>query len=245
MRLKKKKIKNKFKNIFWLMIFVILFTILFLMLITSRFNPILLRYSQIETRRFATIFIRHAVGEVIDEELEDLYTINSNTSGEVQSIEFNAVRVSRLLQEVNENVQKTLLKAETGDISGMNLSSVFRGERYEMIKNGIVCELNFGIIIGSGLFSNLGPKIPVRWAFIGQVITKLETNITEYGINNVYLELNLHVEITQRILLPVRTEEELVQVNIPIGIKMIQGSIPDYYGGIMNHSSLPISLPIR
>ena len=181
----------------------------------------------------------------MDEDLEDIYVVNLNNQGEIQSIEFNAARVNRLLQDINESVQQVLLKAEIGDISEMNLSHIFRGERYEMIRNGIVCELNFGIIFGSGLASNLGPRIPVRWAFIGQVITRLETNITEYGINNVYLELNVHVEVTQRILLPVRTEEEVVHVNIPIGIKMIQGSIPEYYGGFMNQLSLPFSLPIR
>ena len=226
--------------------FVFLFVILFLILVTKKLNPILLRYSQLEARRFTTVFIRHAINEVVqdEEKLEDIYITNKTTEGQIQTIDFDQIKVNRLLKDVSASVQQVLVNAEVGNTDDLNISNDFRGERYKKVKNGIVCEIPAGALLGSGIFANLGPKIPFKWYFVGQVITNLETNIKEYGINNVYLELNIHVEVIQKILLPVRTEEEVVALDIPIGIKVIQGSIPNYYGGFMNKNSASFSLPM-
>jgi len=39
------------------------------------------------------------------------------------------------------------------------------------------------------LLSNLGPKIPVKFDLVGEVIINIETKITNYGINNAMMEI--------------------------------------------------------
>ena len=90
----------------------------------------------------------------------------------------------------------------------------------------------------------MGPVIPVRFTFIGEVTTNLKTKVKTYGINSVYMEVSIHVEVRQRITMPLRTKEVKSALDIPLTIKIIQGTIPNYYQNqILGDSSL-FSLPL-
>ena len=64
---------------------------------------------------------------------------------------------------------------------------------------------------------------------MGEVISNVETQITNYGINNALLQTNINIKLTEKVLLPISSKEINVEYNIPISLKMIQGSIPNYY----------------
>ena len=45
--------------------------------------------------------------------------------------------------------------------------------------------------------------------------------------------------MTAQIILPFVTEKKVLDYNIPLAVKMIQGTVPNYYGsGIIRDSSL-------
>ena len=131
-----------------------------------------------------------------------------------------------------------LKQLESGNIKDIDVVDTFKGVNFKDLKKGIVCEVPVGIIFSNSLLSNMGPMIPVRLSFIGDVMTKLKTNVKNYGINNVYVEVNVHVEVVQKITMPISTSEVLVSLDIPMTAKMIQGKVPTYFGGSSDGTNL-------
>ena len=56
-------------------------------------------------------------------------------------------------------------------------------------------------------------------------------HIIEY--NNSLVELLLEIEINIQIILPFTSEKTTIKKKIPISTKIIQGKIPEYYGGMI------------
>ena len=150
-----------------------------------------------------------------------------------------------MLEKSTAKVKKQLIDLENVNIDNMNIADTFKGLRYEKIKNGVVCELPMGVVFSNVLFSNSGPIIPIKFNFIGQVLTNLNTKVETYGINSVYIEVKLHIEITELITMPLKTEEVKIETDVPLTIKVIQGSIPNYYQQQLQKDSSIFTLPIE
>ena len=83
--------------------------------------------------------------------------------------------------------------------------------------------------MGNGLISNVGPKIPIKVILIGDVNSTISSNVKDYGINNVLIEVKVNVNVS--VLVSVLLNSKKVNVNISrvIAMKIIQGDIPNYY----------------
>lgn len=228
------------KLLIWVLILVVITTFFLLKIVSKKMNPIILRYATIEAKRFTTALINSAVDKNIINEIDNnLFTITKNKEGEIQLIDFNGKEVNRLLNLISEKIEKNLLKMEEGNVEDLNVSKALKGYNFEKLKKGIVCEIPAGVLLGNSLFSNLGPTIPIKLSFLGQVIVHLKTKVKSYGINNAYLELYAHIEVTERITMPMTTEEQKVKIDIPLTMKILQGKVPNYFqSGLSQNSSL-------
>ena len=65
--------------------------------------------------------------------------------------------------------------------------------------------------------------------FIGQINSNIKTKIKEYGINSLSIELFVESEIKARAIMPISTKNEIIKIEAPITIQIIQGKIPSYY----------------
>ena len=74
--------------------------------------------------------------------------------------------------------------------------------------------------------------------------TKVNTNIKNYGINNALIEITLEIKVKEEVILPINTEEIIVTQSIPLAMKIIEGTVPNYYSGEINKSST-FSIPIE
>lgn len=176
---------------------------------------------------------------MIDQIGDNLFSITKNSAGEIQTVDFNAKEVNLLLNLISEKVEENLLKMEEGHVDSLNVSAALKGYNFQKLKKGIVCEIPVGVLFGNSLFSNLGPVIPVKLSFLGQVTAHLNTKVKTYGINNAYLELYVHIEVIERITMPMMTDEQKIQLDVPLTMKIIQGKVPNYFqGGIDQNSSL-------
>ena len=99
----------------------------------------------------------------------------------------------------------------------------------EEVIDGIVLAMPLGVVSDSVFLTNLGPKIPVYIHFIDSVLTQVKTKVTDYGINNVLLEVYLNVKISYEIISPVTEEEKTLQYQLLLDSKVIQGSVPNWY----------------
>ena len=142
-------------------------------------------------------------------------------------------------------VSDNLKKIETGKIDNI---SFINSEDYniEKLKNGVISEVPLGIITNNVLLSNIGPKVPVKLNLVGNVVSSIETKISNYFINSALIEIYAKIEVTEEVIIPFQTKRIKVQNNVPVTIKVIQGNVPNYYNsGSLTKSSDIISLPIE
>ena len=78
---------------------------------------------------------------------------------------------------------------------------------------------------------------------IGDVYSNIKSNIKEYGINNVLLEIMVNITVNERVIMPFISEQTKISVDVPVSIKLIQGNIPKYYGTGISRNSNILSIP--
>lgn len=227
MKLKKKK-TFEFKLLIIVMIILgIYFT---LKTISKKFTPILLNYAENETRRVANIIVSKSVDDEMLEIIDDDFFLIVKENNEIKTIDFDPIKLNRFLTKVIDKVQTNLKYLEHGEIDKIDLDNkdlIYYDK--ENLKKGVFYEIPMGIVFNNPLLSNLGPKIPVRFTLMGEVISKLNTKITNYGINNALIETSINLKLTEKVLLPITSKNIESEYNIPLSIKMIQGNIPKYY----------------
>lgn len=198
-----------------------------------------------EAERFGTYMINYSLNQnFINQFDDDIFYIQKNSSDEVQLLEIDTKKTNLILEQVTTRIQKNITKLENGQIKEFDLSNSLQGLRFKNIKKGVVCEIPEGIIFHNSLFSNSGPVIPIKLNFVGQVTSNIRTKLENYGINNVYIEVYIHIEVKERVTMPLSTEDVSIESDIPLGIKVIQGEIPNYYQSPIINDSSQFSLPI-
>lgn len=237
---------NSKKIIIYTFFIAILSSFFLIKFMATKVNPVIYRYSNIEAKRFTTILINSSVNKNIVKKIDNnLFKVEKDSSGNIQMLDYDTKKVNSLLEEITKSIQNELLNLENGKIDNLNVSENFKGKKFSKVKNGIVCELPTSAVFSNSLLANVGPTIPIKLSFIGAVSTNLNTKIKSYGINNLFLEVNIHVEIDERITMPMMTKEINVAVDVPLTMKVIQGTIPNYYyqNGLVENSN-SYSIPI-
>ncbi len=236
---------KKYIKILLIVLFSVFLGSFFLIQILSiRINPILYNYVNLEVERITSNVVDGTVNEILADDLDDqLFSISKNSNGEIEMVDYNTKEVNKLLGKISNNIQNKLISLEDGNLKDFMVSDAFRGKKFYHVKNGVVCEIPMGALSGNGFLSNVGPVIPIKMSFLGQVSCNLKTKVTNYGINNLYLEISVHVEVKERVTMPKMSKDSVVEVDAPLTVKIIQGVVPEYYGGSINQDSNIFSLP--
>lgn len=243
----RKKIKKRNVLIITLLLCAI-FVSLLLQFINERFTPILLETAELEIGKFSTIVINKAIAQVLEDKIntDELFDTIMNDNGEIQTIDFNPIIVNQVLNVATSVVQNNLKLLEEGDLDTIGIYDMDLPEnRVEDLKKGIITKIPMGVVTKNSLLSNIGPSIPIRLHYIGDVTSNITTEIVPYGINNALVKIGVRLEMTAQIILPFITDKMTLECDIPLAIKMIQGSVPNYYGsGLVKDSSL-YSIPLE
>ena len=85
--------------------------------------------------------------------------------------------------------------------------------------------------------TNFGPKIPIKLNILMDVGMGYKTKVSNYGINNILIELYLVVNVKNSILTPVTQESFGESYEILIASRIITGNVPDYYNGVLENNS--------
>lgn len=206
MKLKKKKsIKNRLLMLF---ILIILFSLIIVYYISNKVMPSLLIYTEnIVKEEGITLVSENITDKVINIlDKEDLFYIDKDNEGNIESIDYNSKVVNEIIKESSEVVQDNFNKYKNENNNIIAYVPVFSGS------NNIFLE-------------NLGPKVPIKLVLDGNVITSLETNVKEYGYNSALIEISIRIEANVEVILPFKTKKEKIVNNIPVSIKIVQGNI--------------------
>jgi len=88
----------------------------------------------------------------------------------------------------------------------------------------------------------LGPAVPIEFLVIGDVESDIKTKVVEFGINGGVIEVSMEVVINIEVIVPFSAEKTVVTRNIPIGMGVFRGDVPQFYNGKGN-SAPSIQIP--
>ena len=206
MKLKKKKsLKKKLFITFFL---IIISSILLVYYISNKVMPTILITSKNIIKETGMTIISENVSDKIISILdkEELFKIEKDDNGNIESIDYNTKVVNEILKEVS-NVSYNNFK------------------KYEKENDGVITYVP--IFSGSNniFFSNLGPKVPLKLILDGSVITSLDTNVREYGYNSALIEISVKIEANTEVVLPFKTSNEKITNIVPVSIKIVEGNV--------------------
>lgn len=231
-----KKVKYK-KPYLLVVIFLIIAIFLSFKLINNKITPVLMEYASAKAKTFATALINQSIEKYTkDFDSEELFIVSKNDEDEIKSIDFNPINVNKILNLITNDITNNLSKIEQG-------TSII--ENYGSVKEGIIYRIPLGMMFKNSLLNNLGPKIPVRLNFIGDITSNINTNITDYGINNALIEVYIHITVQEKVILPFASNNIKVENKVPVALKLIQGKIPNYYFKGMSGDSKILTVPVE
>lgn len=229
-----------------IIIFISFFVSLFFVLkyINSKISPIILNYAELEVRKLSSVIINSAVRTSTKNiSFEEMFIITKDNNGEIRTIDFNPIEVNDLLALATEAIQNNLKRLEEGNIEGLDLPSSSYLGSVEKLKEGVIFEIPSGLVFENSFFNNLGPKVPVKISLIGDIFSEINTKVTNYGINNALIEIRINLKLTEQVFLPIASNKIEIETSIPLTLKLIQGTVPNYYLNGINQNSSSFSLP--
>ena len=226
MRLKRNLlIKQKKKDTILIVAFLVLLIVsLIFKYINTKIVPPLEVYAENEVKKISSLIISDAVESISfsEEETMSFFNTLTNKSDEVISVDFNTARINKSLVKLNKAVYKDLKLFENGR---------YKIEDTEIETEDLIYKIPLGYITGNYTLSNIGPKVPLKAKVIGSVVSNIKTEVSSYGINNSLLKVYIDVTVNMRFMLPLISKDVLVNNSIPLVVKIIQGKIPNVYGG--------------
>lgn len=179
--------------------------------------------------------ITNIINEIINESINskiyrykynDIIKIDGQNNGNITSIDFDNEITNSMLYMVSDEILGKIKLLETNNYDNLNLKYISSNDK--------VYYVPYGVIYGSSILSNLGPKIPFKISLIGSTNNETKINVEEYGINSSKVEVVLNINFKMMVLLPFKSKEIVINKTIILDSKIIQGKVPDYYGGMFS-----------
>lgn len=216
--------KRKIKILIIIIFLIIFLAIISVKIINDKISPLVMDYSIGEMKRVISIIINRSINsDILDQnDMNKLFNEIKNDSGEITTISLDSIIINKITDIISDACEDNLRLLEEG--------------KYDILKNKFnIGEEYFyvpiGIIFKNTLFSSLGPKIPINLKLIGNVTSSIKTDVKEYGINNSVITISSEINVEMMVILPFSSDFINVTNTIPISIKLIQGKVPEFYGG--------------
>ena len=213
--------KKRLKIFFIILLLVLILSFLLSTYLDKKISPIVMEYSVAEAKKIISIIINRSINSDLLEnsDIDNLYIINHGERGDILSL--NSIVINKLTDIISDACEDNLqlLEEENYDLlkSKFNIS-----KKYFMIPSGI--------IIGRWLFTNIGLDIPIKLKILGNISSGINTNIQEYGLNNSLVTISINIRVEVMIIIPFDNRIVTFENDVPISIKLIQGSVPEIYG---------------
>ena len=214
-----------------IIILILVVSYILIKIFTYKSEPILLDYAKRKSTNIASTLIDKSINEVLHEnEYENLIEIEKDNNGQIVNLNFNNKEINDILYLTTENLLKSVNLLENGKFR--ELDTEYIGDKE------LLYYIPIGVIHNIPVLVNIGPRIPFKIEILGAVDNKTETSVKEYGINSSIIEIYLNVNLQIQVILPFKKEKYKTKKNILLDSKIIQGKIPEYYGGSISY---PIS----
>jgi sporulation protein YunB len=217
------------KSDYVILITILIFALSFIEIKVFSFKsePILLQYATNKITNITNNIINESINrQVYNYKYNDIIIVEKDKNGNIVSVDFNNETINSMLYVVTSEVLDKLELLEIGNYEELEL-------QYVNITDNVYY-LPYGIIYENSILSNLGPKIPFKVSLIGSTNNNTKINIEEYGINSSKVEVILDINIKMMVVLPFKSNIIDINKTIILDSKIIQGKVPDYYGGLFS-----------
>lgn len=183
-------------------------------------------YVEEEVNRVSKILIR----DILDKDfldslnLDDLYIVERNSNNELEMVNFNMGKINEILGIINDEIIYYFDKFERGEVE-----LLYEAKLFDKIKDYMIIEVPLGSVLNNPILSNIGPKMPIKLLFSGDVEADVDTSIKEYGINNVLLEIDVKIVVVEKIIFPFSSRSVEIFFDFPLAIELISGKVPENY----------------
>lgn len=218
-------------------------------LIDARLKPTLEELAQNEAEQAVRYAINYGLSDVSLEDMangaqfdkekiiqqnNNFFIKSYNSEGQLTVVTLDTNAVRKYLHEKTERIQQFMRKVEAGKITIQhNAKQIIQINDKPL---GVSSIIPLGRITDTALVGNLGPKIPVHFELMSHVLTNTKRHLKQTGINNIQLQLDIHVAVDVRIVMPFSTTPKVLEQNIPIAEIFIEGETPKYYGSSPSNS---------
>lgn len=191
-------------------------------------NKILLNFARNQSSKIATTIINLSLKEVYDNDLSKIMKVKYDKNGNTVGVDFDNNKINKLNCAVNNNILKSIKKFENGQLNDLNIE-------YLDEKN-LIYKVPIGVIYNIPVLVDISPQIPFKTSLLSSVESNIYTKTRDYGINNSLIEVYIKLSLDIQVILPFSSDTVNIVKEIPIGSKVIQGKIPQYYGGLVTNS---------
>ncbi|HHU62961.1 MAG TPA: sporulation protein YunB [Clostridiales bacterium] len=202
---RKRFIKSRF--IFYITV-IIAILIIMLIIIDTRIKPVLFAICEAKVRVIATESINEAVGKRLlgNVSYEDFVTMVRDSSGKINALQANTVKMNLIASQLTEYVIEELNKRT---------------------QQGI--EIPVGATLQSSIFAGAGPMIRVKVLPVGSVEADFVSQFEQAGVNQTRHSINIRVETQVRVAVPLDSYLVTVVSHVPVVDTVIIGDVPRYY----------------
>ncbi len=215
------------------MLFVILSSFFLLNIFDKRIKNVIAPFLDNEVERFTTVLVNDAFNELeLEKKMTNIFHVDYDNYGHFEKISYQTSLINQFSSELSHIIENRLKKIEMGEYDSSFFSRKIQNGKYQHIRNGILCEISIGSLRGSTLFANIGPVIPIRLLYLGQMNPDVDVKVREYGLNNMVLEIDYVATIKEQITMPFSSKQKEIVIRQPLVIDIIRGEIPNSYHSI-------------
>ena len=137
---------------------------------------------------------------------EDLVTVEKKTTGDIQSVEANAMQINQLKADITNTV---LDRLEQQDVRTLRIP--------------------LGTLTGSNLLTGRGPSLPVKIGITATTRTNIRSAFSSAGINQTCHQLFVELEVELFAALPGNPETITISSEFLIAETILAGEVPDLF----------------
>ena len=217
--------------ILYLISIAVVCSFLFICYFNKKLGPGLITCAEDEVNHLTTLVMNNCIKKYVNQtDNLDILKIERNDQNNIERIHYDTKILNQTTTQITSMLEMDLDDMVKGNLEkiGLNLNKL-SDEYYEKTNKGILFTISMGSVTGNSLLANIGPKIPLNLSVVGDVTTKIDTKIKEYGLNNALVEVNIKLKVTTVIQMPFMSKKVTTKNTIPLTMEIIQGNIPNYY----------------
>ena len=213
-------------------------TIILFILFSSKATPKLVYLAKTNINKYVDHLASDYQKIIVETEDLNILTIKENASQEITSMNYDMNKVYKIAENLTIYLEENISSQD-------KLNEYLQTNNSVASSKGLVLTFPLGQISESIFLSNLGPKIPVLVRFIDSVRTNVKTTVTDYGINNALLNISLEVKLSYEMITPITEQNQTLEYSILLDSQVIQGAVPNIYGGYLEDKSAFLELPFN